>query len=377
MDFITPNTRTIQKYQEAEYTGGAKFRNGDTLLARITPCLENGKTAFVDILDEGEIAFGSTEFIVMRAIEGLSDSKFVYYLATSPFLRDIAIKSMVGSSGRQRVQQNVIENTMFNFPDLPVQRSIAATLSSLDDKIELNNRIIANLEAQAQAIFKSWFVDFEPFQDGEFEDGELGLIPKGWRVGTISEVAQINPDSVKTSESSCPIEYLDTSNITRGSVLEIQKFENLLAAPSRARRRVIDGDIVYSTVRPNQLHFGMIVNPSSQLLVSTGFTVVRCVEKFISKYYIYLALTQQNTIEYYQQLAETTTSTFPAIRADDIGSYSIVIPPGDIIKDYHAVVARLFEDVKNRYQQNSSLQHLRDALLPKLMSGEIEVPVEG
>jgi type I restriction enzyme S subunit len=190
-------------------------------------------------------------------------------------------------------------------------------------------------------------------------------------------VAQINPDSVKTSESSCPIEYLDTSNITRGSVLEIQKFENLLAAPSRARRRVIDGDIVYSTVRPNQLHFGMIVNPSSQLLVSTGFTVVRCVEKFISKYYIYLALTQQNTIEYYQQLAETTTSTFPAIRADDIGSYSIVIPPGDIIKDYHAVVARLFEDVKNRYQQNSSLQHLRDALLPKLMSGEIEVPVEG
>lgn len=189
MEYLQPFTRAISNYEIVEYSGGSKFRNGDTLMVRITPCLENGKTAYVSILDDGEVGFGSTEYIVFRNIEGVTDSKFVYYFVTSPWLREIAIKSMEGSSGRQRVQQFVLENLEVNLPSLDEQRRIAGILGSLDDKIELNRRINANLEAQA--LFQSWFVDFEPFRDGPFVDSELGKIPQGWKVGTLLEVADI------------------------------------------------------------------------------------------------------------------------------------------------------------------------------------------
>ncbi len=161
MEKLKPYNKYLNDFEYVEFKGGSKFKNGDTLLARITPCLENGKTAKVTILDNNEIGFGSTEFIVLRKIEGISDEDFIYYLAISPKIRDIAIKSMVGTSGRQRVQQNLLENFEINLPSLPEQKAIAQTLSCLDEKIELNNKINKNLEEMAQAIFKKWFIDFE------------------------------------------------------------------------------------------------------------------------------------------------------------------------------------------------------------------------
>lgn len=135
MEHLMPFTRKVEQYEIKEFKSGSKFRNGDTLLARITPCLENGKTAFVDFLKENEIAFGSTEFIVIRNKENISDKKYLYYFATSLNFRDAAIKSMTGTSGRQRVQTDLIANKIFLFPLLPEQKAIAAVLSSLDDKV--------------------------------------------------------------------------------------------------------------------------------------------------------------------------------------------------------------------------------------------------
>ena len=147
MDKLQPFTKKIPASERTEYSGGSKFCNGDTIMARITPCLENGKTAFVDILDDGEVGFGSTEFIVMRAKEGISDSQFVYYLATSPAFRNIAIKSMVGSSGRQRVQQSVLDELELRVPCLSEQESIGSFLARLDEKIAINAAINDNLAA--------------------------------------------------------------------------------------------------------------------------------------------------------------------------------------------------------------------------------------
>ncbi len=147
MDKLQPFTKKIPATEQAEFAGGAKFCNGDTIMARITPCLENGKTAFVDILADGEVAFGSTEFIVMRARDGISDPQFVYYLATSPAFRNVAIKSMVGSSGRQRVQQGVLDELELIVPPLEEQQKIGAFLAVLDQKIALNNKINDNLAA--------------------------------------------------------------------------------------------------------------------------------------------------------------------------------------------------------------------------------------
>ena len=159
MDKLKPFTKKIPETEKAEFNGGAKFCNGDTVMARITPCLENGKTAYVDMLDDGEIGFGSTEFIVMRAKAGISDPQFVYYTAINPTFRNVAIKSMVGSSGRQRVQQSVLEELELSVPGLDEQRRIGAFLAELDEKIALNNKINDNLEQQLRTIFKAEFTD--------------------------------------------------------------------------------------------------------------------------------------------------------------------------------------------------------------------------
>jgi type I restriction enzyme S subunit len=145
MDKIIPYNRDIYDYEHEIYAGGTKFRNRDTIMARITPCLENGKTAYISCLKDGEVAFGSTEYIIFREKEGVSDSMFIYYLAISPEIRQIAIKSMIGSSGRQRIQLSVLENHEISLPNLETQKQIASILSSLDDKIALNRRINDNL----------------------------------------------------------------------------------------------------------------------------------------------------------------------------------------------------------------------------------------
>ena len=152
--------RKINNYSSDIYKGGSKFRNGDTLLARITPCLENGKTAFVDILNKNEIGFGSTEFIVMRSkSKDLINEYFLFYLNTSSFFRNFAIKSMTGSSGRQRVQIEDVKGFDFLLPSIREQRGIAEVLSSLDDKIELLHCQNRTLEDMAQVLFRKWFIE--------------------------------------------------------------------------------------------------------------------------------------------------------------------------------------------------------------------------
>ena len=147
MDVLQPFCRDITTYETTAFSGGTEFRNGDTIMARITPCLENGKIAKVGFLDNGEVGFGSTEYIVFRAKENISDPDFIYYLVSSPIVREPAIKSMVGSSGRQRVQTDVVKNLEILLPPLEEQKKISGILKALDDKIQLNNTINNNLAA--------------------------------------------------------------------------------------------------------------------------------------------------------------------------------------------------------------------------------------
>ena len=147
LDKLMPFCRDVPDYELAEFTGGTKFRNGDTIMARITPCLENGKTAKINILENGEVGFGSTEYIVFRAKPGVTDEDYLYYLVCSPIVRESAIKSMVGSSGRQRVQTDVVQNIEIELPNMESQLKIGSLLRSLDDKISINNQINKNLAA--------------------------------------------------------------------------------------------------------------------------------------------------------------------------------------------------------------------------------------
>ena len=358
MDKLQPFTKKIPTTEQAEFTGGSKFCNGDTIMARITPCLENGKTAFVDVLDDGEIAFGSTEFIVMRAREGISDPQFVYYLATSPAFRNIAIKSMVGSSGRQRVQQGVLDELELIVPPLTEQKQIGNFLAALDQKIAHNNQINDNLYAQARAITNQWITE---------NDSDYELLP-------LSEVAVINPDTYSPKEEWKYVNYLDTSSITDGCIAEIQRISpSAEKLPSRARRKIVSNDVVFSTVRPNQRHFGIISEPLPNMLASTGFAVIRSKNPLVCNELIYLCLTDDAFIEKMQQLAEQSTSTFPSIKPSDLGVCEIPCPKDDSSSSLTETLKAMFSLIAANHRENASLAELRDSLLPRLMSGEIDV----
>jgi len=192
MEVIQPFTKKIPSYSLEEYKGGVKFKNGDTIMARITPSLENGKTSYVDILEDDKVGFGSTEFIVFREKKNISDKHFIYYLTTSPIVRNTAIKSMTGSSGRQRVQTDVLKEHLFDAPPLPEQKAIAEVLSSLDDKIDLLHRQNKTLESMAETLFRQWFVE-EAKEDWEERPlGELITVKRGGSPRPIQEYISDN-----------------------------------------------------------------------------------------------------------------------------------------------------------------------------------------
>ncbi len=200
---VLPHTKNVIPGSTRTWkgSGGSKFENGDIIFARITPCLEHGKTAKVSNLTDSK-GFGSTEFFVFRDREGISDPDYIYYLARSPVIREPAIKSLTGASGRQRAQKIVVENTSIRVPEIQEQRRIASILSTYDDLIENNQRRIQLLEQSAQLLYKEWFVHlrFPGHEHITITDG----VPEGWEKKPLGEIADItmgqSPKSIYYNE---------------------------------------------------------------------------------------------------------------------------------------------------------------------------------
>ena len=225
MEHLQPFNRSVDDFEIKEYSGGAKFKNEDTIMARITPCLENGKTGYVKFLVNSEVAGGSTEFIVLTGKEGVTIPSFVYYLAISDDIRDKAIKSMTGTSGRQRVDNDLFGSIKVKIPTIPEQETIAKILSDFDNKIELNNKMNRTLEQMTQAIFKHWFIDFEfpnengkPYKSsgGKMVYSEMGKIPEGWKISVFNDLINctIGGDWGKEKEEG---NYINRVKVIRGT----------------------------------------------------------------------------------------------------------------------------------------------------------------
>ena len=356
MDLLIPHSKTIRNWNYEPYNGGAKFQNGDTIMARITPCLENGKHAFVSILDKGEIAYGSTEYFVFCGKEEVSDNDFVYYLTKTPLFRDTAIKSMVGSSGRQRAQMDVLENLKMLVPkDISDQRRIASILSSLDRKIELNNKINADLEEMAQAIFKNWFVDFEPFKDGKFVDSELGMIPEGWKVGTLDEIFSLKygknlSTSMILEKGDYPV-YGANGIIGYYNEFNCDKYSVLVTSRGNG-----SGDV-------SRTH-----HPKS--FITNNSFVVEPLE-----HYKYIKLPFINGLfNIIDFKSYCSGSAQPQLTNKAMRNICIISPPMEIVIKYCEMLETLFSHIECVIDENSRLSLLRDTLLPRLMSGELEVP---
>lgn len=296
---------------------------------------------------------------------------FLYYSLISPFIKNQIEEKVVGSP-QKTISLKSIKELNIPFPPLPEQKAIAATLSALDDKIELNNRINKTLEEMAQAIFKSWFVDFEPFQDGEFEDSELGMIPKGWRIGSFLEMIEINPKRILNKGTIAP--YLEMKNIpsfsarvydwTDRELTSGTKFENGDVLLARITPCLENGKTVYvDFLETNQIGWG-----------STEFIVFRS-RKNIPKEFAYF-LARSDRFRAHAISNMSGSSGRQRVPEGCFAQYLLVVPPIDELNKFGAIALSMMKLMKKHDEESKALSEIRNALLPILMSGEIRVPVE-
>jgi type I restriction enzyme, S subunit len=303
---------------------------------------------------------------IIRCNERL-DSRFLLYYLNNPTIKAALLQRIHGAT-RKALTKGLIEDFKIRFLDIPAQRRIADILGALDDKIECNCRMNQTLEAMAQALYRHWFVDFGPFRDGEMVDSELGKIPKGWEVRTLDSVCDVNVRTLNSHNAPRLIRYIDISSMSEGQVNEVREiaFEN---APSRARRIVCDGDTVWSMVRPERKSYFLVLAPEPDTIVSTGFAVISPREVPFS--YLYLTLTTDEFISYLASNA--TGAAYPAVTSEVFERARIVLPLRPVLESFHNYTETWLRQIAANNRESKTLARTRDYLLPKLLSGEVEV----
>lgn len=354
-----------------------------------------------------------------------NDPRFCYYL-----LRSMDFSSLNAGSGVPTLNRNHLHPLPVLRPPLEAQQSIANCLGSIDDKIDLSRRINQTLEAMAQAIFKSWFVDFDPVKakiaaieqgqdplraamraisgktDAELDQmprehhdrlaataalfpdamedaaqgsanaasagragaaSELGEIPKGWTVGTLDDLCHLNPESWSAKTLPNTVWYVDLANAKGGEISEVQILGEK-NIPSRGRRILRYGDTIVGTVRPGNRSFALIGEDG--FTGSTGFAVLRPKTPYWLEF-VYLVATSETNIERLAHLADG--GAYPAVRPEIVVQEDVVIPTQSVAQAFHQHVQPLFSKILVNRKCKKYLENLRDTLLPKLLSGELSV----
>ncbi|RAP32660.1 restriction endonuclease subunit S [Candidatus Marinamargulisbacteria bacterium SCGC AAA071-K20] len=371
--------RKISGFEYKEYKNGSKFKNGDTLLAKITPCLENGKTAYVDILNDNEVAFGSTEFIVLRPKKNI-DSNYLYYLARSPAFRKKAINCMEGTSGRKRVNERVLKLQVFPIPDQTSQKSISNMLFSIDSKIELNNKINTELAAMAKLIYDFWFVQFDfPDENGNPYKSSGGKmvwnaqvkreIPEGWEIGILADLFSFNTSL--TLKKGIVASYIDMNALPTSGFMT----KNTQKKEFNGGVKFKNGDLIIARITPclengktglitllenNEIGFG-----------STEFISLRGKELVLSGFAS--CLSRSELFRKYAIANMTGTSGRKRVDASNLSLFPISIPSKSLLIKFEKILESNFIKMTVNTKENQQLSELRDWLLPMLMNGQVTI----
>lgn len=294
------------------------------------------------------------------------DLKWAYYKLLTVDINKMDSGSAIPSTDRYEIYSLPVE-----LPPLAEQKRIAAILGALDDKIELNRRINANLEEQAQALFKSWFVDFEPFRDGPFIDSELGKIPKGWKVGTINEIIQILSGFAfksGTFSEDGPYQLITIKNVQDGN-LNVNGAVHISEIPDRMplHCKLYIGDILLSLT--GNVGRVSIVDQDS-LLLNQRVAKLRPKDKR-NTFFTYTLFRQDNFKQYLIQIAKGTAQL--NLSPIEIGETKIILPNHDLLSQFGEIGQPLFDRIVSNSREIITLSTLRDTLLPKLMAGEIAI----
>lgn len=355
MKDLEDGKRFCMPSQERVLSGGSRFQNGDTLFARITPCLENGKICQVKNL-KGNIGFGSTEFHVLRGKENVSTTDFVYYLSRWEGVRDHAEINLDGTSGRQRMPKQAFNDLLLKLPSLPEQAAIASVLSSLDDKIDLLHRQNDTLEKMAETLFRQWFVE---------------EAKEEWELGKVSDLAlhfkeTIQPQKNKStlySHYSIP-SYDNGKNPVKELGGEIQS--NKYKIPNYC--------ILFSKLNPHKDKRVWLLQDEVEFngICSTEFQVV-LPKKRHHLYFLYGWLTLNENYNEISSGVGGTSGSHQRIDPSTIYDFQCPVLSADAIERYNNQIEPIFKKQVVNQSQIRTLTALRDTLLPKLMSGEVRV----
>ena len=339
------------------------FRKGDILYSEIRPA--NKRFCFVDFEPKDYIA--STKLMVLRAHEDVDPQYLYQILRSNDTLTQLQMLAESRSGTFPQITYSELSNIMVSLPSQKAQKNIVSILASLDRKIELNNKINADLEEMAQAIFKNWFVEFEPFKDGKFVDSELGMIPEGWKVGTLTEIASyINGLAMQkfppeNNEDSLPV--LKIKELGQGFC---GTDSDRCSCNIKDECKIHNGDVIFSW--------------SGTLLVDVwcggdcGLNqhLFKVTSKDYPKWFYYYWT--KHHLQEFIHIAKDKAVTMGHIKRGHLEAALVAIPDDDSMEKAN----ELFEPILSKFislrLENSRLSLLRDTLLPRLMSGEIEVP---
>lgn len=368
MEDLTPGRRYVRSSRSRELAGGARFAPGDTLLARITPCLENGKTAQFDPA-ENRPGFGSTEFIVLRARPGLADPAFVFYLATTKYVREPAIASMAGASGRQRARLEAVAGALV--PRLPLvqQQRIASILGTYDDLIEVNRRRISVLEEMARRLFEEWFVHLRIPGHAACKSDAKPVPPATWKLSRLSGLCTL------ISRGITPVYDEAASALVIGQ--KCIREQKLSLVPARRQRKDVPTEklvrpmdvLINSTGVGTLGRVAQVEAVPDGTTVDTHVTIVRSAPG-IDHDYFGMALIRLEGV--FERLGAGATGQTELSRSR-IGDVEILLPDRPTQERFGNHVRPLRSLAHTLAQQCARLSSSRDLLLPRLISGALPV----
>lgn len=320
------------------------------------------------VIKEEEFYFKDGNLTWFRHFNGL-DVEYLYYWFLSPYGKNEINTKAIGSTQKALTIDSLSKFDIKIPVNLDDQRRIASILSSLDRKIELNNKINADLEEMAQAIFKSWFVDFEPFKDGKFVDSELGKIPEGWKVGRLTDIIKLMPGGTpKTSE---PL-YWDNGTIPFFSPKDVNGVYCFATEKhitetglNKCSSNLYPKDTIFITCRGT---VGKVCLAACDMAMNQSNYAIRAIDGY-SQYYVFFLV--KSVVE--RLIKKSNGAVFSAITSKDFDE-EILIPSQKAVEDFTNVIDGFFRRIFTIGTENSRLSLLRDTLLPRLMSGELEVP---
>ena len=316
----------------------------------------------------GEVFYAAEDFwplnttLFVEDFHG-NDAKFIYY-----FLNTLEWSKFTSASAVPGINRNTVHREIVSLPDIETQRRIASTLSMLDEKIKTNTEINDNLQQQLTAIYKSWYQDFSLVNDTELVETAYGTIPKGWHYVLLGDLCQSISVTHKFDKKA--LIFLNTGDVEDGRFLHSNPMA-VKEMPGQAKKTIAPGDILYSEIRPINRHFAYVNFPSDDYVVSTKLMVIRAKNFDTRRLYHYL--TSENVLNELQLQAESRSGTFPQIRFENVRKLPILIADEQTESEFVKILHTVFDQIEQLNRENKQLSELRDTLLPKLMSGEIDV----